>query len=123
MKLQHHLVSVMFTWWLSEVCSCKNLCSLHFRSGNTNSQKGTYNTSYVPAELASSMFQIAVQDAVSYTQSTEWNGTTVHKCSDPKVYTSETTTIQVLFTFEVTQIMKQPLRNIQLPNAKSEQQS
>jgi len=53
-------------------------------SGDTHSQKGTYNTSFVSAALASSAFQITVQDLVSSIQSTEWNSTNVSKRSDKK---------------------------------------
>jgi len=50
-----------------------------WQSGDTHSQKGTYNTSFVPAVLASCTFQITEQDPVSYVQSTEWNSTSVSK--------------------------------------------
>ena len=53
-------------------------------SGDTHSQKGTYNTSFVPAALASRTCQITVKDPVSYIQSTEWNSTNVSKRSDKK---------------------------------------
>jgi len=39
-------------------------------SCDTHSQKGTYNTSFVPAALASCTFQIIKQDPVSYVQRT-----------------------------------------------------
>jgi len=42
------------------------------------SKKGTYNTSFPPAPLASCTFQITVQDPVSYL-CIEWNSTTVSK--------------------------------------------
>jgi len=71
-------------------------------SGDTHSKKGTYNTSFVPAALASCAFQITVQDPVSYIQCIEWNSTTVSKRSDRKIYTSENSLIQVLLTFEGT---------------------
>jgi len=58
-------------------------------SGDTHSQKGTYNTSFVPAALASCTFQIIIQDPVSYVQSTEWNSTSVSKRSDRNMCTSE----------------------------------
>ena len=51
-------------------------------SGDTHSPKGTYNTSFVPATLASCTFQIIVQDPVSYIQCIEWNNTRVSKRSD-----------------------------------------
>ena len=51
-------------------------------------KRETYNTSFVPAALASCMFQITVQDPVSYIQCTEWNGTTVFKRFGRKIYTS-----------------------------------
>ena len=69
-------------------------------SGDTHSQKGTYNTSFVPAALASCMFQITVQDPVSHIQSTECNNTTVSKRSEPKVHTTENASIRVLFTID-----------------------
>jgi len=40
-------------------------------SGDTHSQKETYNASFVPAALASCTFQITVQDPASHFQSTE----------------------------------------------------
>jgi len=46
-------------------------------SDDTHLQKGTYNTNFVPAALASSTFQITVQDPVSYIQCIEWNSTTI----------------------------------------------
>ena len=43
---------------------------------------GTFNTSFVPAALASCTFQMIVQDPVSYIQSIEWNRITVSERSD-----------------------------------------
>jgi len=39
-------------------------------SGDMHSEKRTYNTSFVPAALASCTFQIIVQDPVPYVQRT-----------------------------------------------------
>jgi len=66
-------------------------------SDDTHSQKGTYNTSFVPAALASFTFQIIVQYLVSYIKSIEWNST------------SDNAAIQVLFTFDST---KKPHSNV-----------
>ena len=71
-------------------------------SGDTQLQKGTYKTSFVPPVLASCMFQITVEDPVSYIQST-----TLSKWSDMKIYISENAPIWVLFTFEGTKKAKQ----------------
>ena len=56
---------------------------------DTHSRKGTYNTSFIPAALASCTFKITVQDPVSYVQSTEWDSTSISKPPDRKIYTSE----------------------------------
>ena len=77
--------------------------------------KGTYNTSFVPAALASCRFQITVKDLVSYNQSTEWNSTTVSKRSDPKVCTSENVLIRVIFTFDSTKKSYSNVRKEILP--------
>jgi len=58
-------------------------------SGEMHSRKATYDTSFVPAALASHKFQITVLDAVSYIQCIEWYSTTVSKRSDQKIYTSK----------------------------------
>jgi len=58
-------------------------------SGDTHSQKGIYNTSFVPAVLASCTFPITVQYPILYTQSTEFNSISVSKRSDRKIYTSD----------------------------------
>ena len=58
-------------------------------SGDIQSPNGTYNTSFVPAVLASGTLGINVPDLVSYIQSTELNSTTECKRSDPEVYTRE----------------------------------
>ena len=50
-------------------------------SGYTHSQKGTYNTSFVPA----APFQLTLQDPVSYVESTAWNSTSVSKRSDKNI--------------------------------------
>jgi len=43
-------------------------------SGDTHSKnKGTYNTSFVSAALASCKIQFTLQDPVSHIQSIEWN--------------------------------------------------
>ena len=47
-------------------------------SGDTHSQKGTYNVSFIPTGLVSCTFQITIQDPVPQIQSTEWNGTTIY---------------------------------------------
>ena len=77
--------------------------------GDTHSQKGTYNTSFVPAALASCTFQITVHNPASYIRSTERNSTSVSKRSDPNLYISENAPIGVLFTFDDT---KKPHSNV-----------
>ena len=47
------------------------------------------------------MVLITLEAPASKTQSTEWNSTTVFKRSDKQLYTSETVTIPVFFTFYV----------------------
>ena len=68
-----------------------------------HSQKGTYNASFIPSALASYKHQITLQNPVSQIQSTEWNNTNITKSkwSGPKVYTSETIAICVLYTFDI----------------------
>jgi len=62
-------------------------------------KKGTSNTSFVLAALASCTFQIIVQYPVSYIQGTEWNSIILSKWSDMKIYNSENVLFWVLFTF------------------------
>ena len=64
------------SWWHLQNCAARLL--------KPHSQKGTYNTSFVSAALASCTFQITVQDSVSYVQSTEWKNINVSKRSDRK---------------------------------------
>jgi len=54
--------------------------------GDMHSPKGRYNTSIVPAAMASCIFQITIQESLSHIQITEWNSATVSKRFDPKVY-------------------------------------
>jgi len=58
-------------------------------SDDTHTKTETYNTSFVPAALASCMIQATIQDHVSYIQYIECNSTTVSKCSDQTIYTRE----------------------------------
>ena len=78
-----------------------------------HSQRGTYNTRFVPPTLSSCRFQVAVQDPISYIQTIEWNSTTVSKRSvlwSIKVYTCD---IHRMFTFDGT---KKPHSNVQREN-------
>ena len=76
---------ILLDWTMTMHCYINTLPT----PGDTHSQKGTNNTSFVTAALASYMFQITVQDPVSHLQSTEWNSITISKRSNSKVYTSE----------------------------------